>query len=144
MLIVINRYTFLPPRPTLATPQDLTTMLTSNISHSQQLKLLTSKLLRGFHVWMSPTMDFVVLFAMQQPISHRHIAPISYRTLQCQRALCFFSYRLFCLSVSITIHLPCHQCHMVRCRRSPKAAFEMSMAASSAKHICSSLGNRVI
>lgn len=38
----------------------------------------------------------------------------------------------------------CRQCHMVRCKRPPKAAFEMSMAASSVKHICSSLGSRVI
>lgn len=33
---------------------------------------------------------------------------------------------------------------MVRCIRSPKAVFEMSMAATSVKHICSSLGNTVI
>lgn len=53
----------------------------------------------------------------------------------------FSSFPAF--SASITNNIPGHQCHMVRCRRPPKAAFLMSMAASSAKHICSSLGNRV-
>lgn len=74
--------------------------------------------------------------------SYHHAAPAASTTLRCQRAS--LSQQLPSLCVSITNNIACHECHMVRCKRPPKAAFEMSMAAGSVRHICSSLGKRVI
>ncbi len=76
-------------------------------------------------------------------ISYHHVGLMASTALQCQGALTFVQ-QLLSLSVSITNNTACHQCHMARCKRPPKAAFEMSMAAGSAEHICSSLGSRVI
>lgn len=117
-------------------------MLTSNISHSQQSQLLTSRPLRGFRGLNATFYGFCRIVRRAATRRWPLVIIMSSTTLRCQRALGFFNS--YGLSVSITNNIPRHQCHMVRCKRPPKAAFQMSMAAGSAKHICSSLGNGVI
>lgn len=117
-------------------------MLTRNISHSQQLQLLTRKPLWGFCSLNATFYGFCRIVRHAATCRGPLVIIKSSTALWCQRALGFFNS--YGLSASITNNIPCHQCHMVRCKSCPKAAFEMSTAAGSAKHICSSLGNRVI
>lgn len=83
---------------TPATLYDLS-MLTSHISHSQQLQFLTNWLPQGVHILNTTFYRFCHIYWLDSSplmaVSNRHSAPMASTTLRCQGALIFISCSAF-------------------------------------------------
>lgn len=112
-------------------------MLTSNISHSRQSRQqqLLDKLATPGILWFECRL-LSILSNYWPAIWPRAIIVQLPQHCGVRKYFPPTVTQPFCL---ITSNITCHQCHMARCKRPPQAAFEMSMAASFVKHICSSL-----
>lgn len=117
-----------------------------SISSSQTPRNRWQRQLHGLNPQPSlPSMDSIILFVKLQPINCHQSSSVCFdilpRPVVSEMTRLFSSYPAF-----FRFHNKQHPRPSVsygEVQTTPKAAFLMSMAASSAKHICSSLGNRV-
>lgn len=135
--MLINSYTFRHPPSPHDSCYILRSTPPSNIRHARQSwqqQHLDKPVTPGISL---SECHLLSTFSNYWPVSGHEPSSLSFLITAVSESTLL--QQLLSLSASITSNIACYQCHMVRCKRPPRAAFEMSVAASFVKHICLSL-----